>query len=60
MNERYAFLRLPLQKYETFSTREQAEARMEHVKQSKRFSTEHRSEIGTNGYGTWWIKYTVK
>jgi len=58
-NERYAFLRLPLQKFETFDTKQEAEARMESVKQMRRFSAEHRCGIGTNG-DTWWLTYTVK
>lgn len=56
--EKYAFLRLPLQKFETFKTQQEAEARMEQVKQMKRFSAEHKCEIG-HGHN-WWISYTVK
>lgn len=59
MNERYAFLRLPINKFESFKTRDEAETRLAHVKATKKLQEGRRCQVGTNGCGDWWVEYTL-
>jgi hypothetical protein len=56
-NERYGFLRLPLQKHEAVSSREDGEQRLESLRNSGRLHPDRRASVGTNGHD-FWIDYT--
>lgn len=56
-NERYGFLRLPLNVHESVSSREEGEQRLKELKDAGRLHSERRATVGTNGW-TFWIDYT--